>query len=86
MNFYCTPQKAASFAIAGEVMAEIPRGAPLNWTSDDNLVLGPRTVSFANNRSVWRSADTYMQSRAAALDPGALGAAVRHVLACERSP
>jgi hypothetical protein len=86
LNFACTPQKAASFAIAAEVMAETPRGAPLGWARDDNLAFGSCAVSFTNNLSVWRSADTYMQSRASALEPGAPSAGVRHVLACGRSP
>jgi len=86
LNLLCTPQKAASFAIAGEVMAETPRYAPLGWLRDDNLAFGSCAVSFTNNLSVWRSADTYMQSRASALEPGAPGASVRHVLACGRSP
>ena len=86
LNLYCTPQKAASFAIAGEVMAETPRYAPLAWARDDNLAFGSCAVSFINNLSVWRSADTYMQSRASALEMGAPVASVRHVLACGRSP
>lgn len=86
LNLYCTPQKAVSFAVAGEVMAETPRYAPLAWTRDDNLAFGSCAVSFTNNLSVWRSADTYMQSRASALEPGAPSASVRHVLACGRSP
>lgn len=86
LNLYCTPQKAASFAIAGEVMAETPRGAPLAWTRDDTLAFGSCAVSFAENVSVWRTADTYMQSRACAFEPGAPAAGVRHVLACGRSP
>lgn len=86
LNLYCTPQKAASFAIAGEVMAETPRYAPLAWPREDNLIFGSCAVSFTNNLSVWRSADTYLQSRASALEPGAPRTAVRHVLACGRSP
>lgn len=86
LNLLCTPQKAASFAIAGEVMAETPRYVPLGWARDDNLIFGSCAVSFTNNLSVWRSADTYMQSRASALEPGAPRATVRHVLACGRSP
>ncbi len=86
LNLYCTPQKAASFAIAGEVLAEAPRYAPLAWARDDNLAFGSCAVSFTNNLSVWRSADTYMQSRATALTPGAPAAAVRHVFACGDSP
>ena len=86
LNVYCTPQKAASCAIAGEVLAETPRYAPLAWARDDNLAFGSCAVSFANNLSVWRSADTYMQSRATSLEPGAPCATVRHVLACGNSP
>ena len=86
LNLCCTPQKAASFAIAGEVMAETPRYAPLAWPRDDNLAFGSCVVSFTNNLSVWRSAGTYMQSRASALEAGAPSAAVSHVLACGRSP
>ena len=67
-------------------MAETQRYAPLGWARDDNLIFGSCAVSFTNNLSVWRSADTYMQSRASALEPGAPRATVRHVLACGRSP
>jgi hypothetical protein len=86
LNFYCTPQKAVSCAIAGEVLAATPRYAPLEWTREDNLAFGACAVSFTNNLSVWRSADTYMQSRATALAPGAPLRTVRHVLACGDSP
>lgn len=86
LNLYCTPQKAASFAIAGEVLAATPRYSPLNWMREDNLVFGDCAISFTNNLSVWRSGDTYMQSRATALAPPAPSPAVRNVLACGPSP
>ena len=68
LNLFCTPQKAASFAIAGEVLATTPRYAPLAWSRDGNLVFGACAVSFTNNLSVWHSSDTYMQSRTCALE------------------
>ncbi len=82
LNLYCTPQKALSFMIAGEVMLSMPRYSPCDWTGRDNIAFSSCAVSFTNNLSVWRTADTYMQSRATALKPAAPSSGVRHILAC----
>jgi hypothetical protein len=86
LNLYCTPQKAMSFMIAGEVMAATPRYARVDWPRDDNLVFGSCAVSFTNNFSVWKTPDTYMQSRACAVTPFPPKPEMRHIAACGNSP
>ena len=86
LNLYCTPQKAVSFAIAGEVLSATPRFARFEPAGDDTLAFGSCAVSFTNNLSVWRTPDTYMQSRASQLKPFPPKAEVRHILACGTSP
>jgi len=86
LNLYCTPHKAVSFVIAGEVLANTSRYAGMAQKSDDNLVFGSCAVSFANNLSIWRTGDTYMQSQASALTPFPPSPETRHVIACGNSP
>jgi len=63
LNLDCTPPKAASFAIASEVFKTTGRNAPYVAPTDDNLVFDNTLgVSFQNNLSVLRTADTYMYS------------------------
>jgi hypothetical protein len=86
LNLTCTPQKALSFMIAGEVLAATPRYTRFDCSGNDPLAFGPCAVSFTNNLSLWRTADTYMQSRATALNSFQPRSEVRHIAACGRSP
>lgn len=63
LNIYCTPQKSASFTIAGEVFTRRPRYTPYPTDSDDDLVFGDCAVSFAHNLSVLVAPDAIMWSR-----------------------
>ena len=86
LNLYCTPQKAMSFTIAGEVMAATPRYLRFDPKGDEYLVFGSCAVSFTNNVSIWRTADTYMQSRATSLAPFIPKPDMRHIASCGSSP
>ena len=86
LNLYCTPQKATSFMIAGEVMAATPRYTRFDPKGEEYLVFGSCAVSFTNNVSIWRTTDTYMQSRATSLAPFPPKSEMRHVASCGSSP
>jgi hypothetical protein len=86
LNFYCTPQKALSFMIAGEVISQTPRYSPFDSPVPDNRVYGPCAVSFANTVSLLQTSDTYMQSRATAWKPFKPDSRIRHIAACGSSP
>lgn len=87
LNLYCTPQKAASFTIAGEVLSATPRYTPFELRSPgDTAFFGSCAVSFTNRASVWQTPSTYMQSRATAWMPFAPSSDVRHIVACGPSP
>ena len=86
LNLYCTPQKAMSFTIAGEVLAATPRYTRFDPKGEEYLVFGSCAVSFTNNVSIWRTADTYMQSRATSLAPFPPKPEMRHIASCGSSP
>jgi hypothetical protein len=86
LNLYCTPQKAVSFTIAGELFARTPRYTRFDAPGADNRVYGPCAVSFTNNVSILQTADTYMQSRATAWSPFPPNPQVRRIVACGSSP
>ncbi len=86
LNLYCTPQKAVSFTIAGELFGRTPRHTRLDAAGADTRTLGPCALSFTNNASLLQTADTYMQSRATAWSPFPANPDVRHIVACGSSP
>lgn len=62
LNLYCTPRKAASFAIASEIFSKTPRLAPYPTGAEDGLTLPDFSVSATGNISVLHSASTLMHS------------------------
>jgi len=62
LNLYCTPAKAASFALAGETFARIPRYTPYPAEVTDPMRFGPCLVSFAQDLSVLSTPDLLMYS------------------------
>lgn len=63
LNLYCTPQKAASFAIASEVFCRSARLEPYPAGGADELALPGFSASATRNISVLHSGDTIMHSR-----------------------
>jgi hypothetical protein len=86
LNLYCTPQKAVSFTIAGELFATVPRYASFDSAGEDNRIFGPCALSFSNNVSLFQNDHTYMQSRATTWTPFKTDLNVRHIAACGSSP
>ena len=86
LNLYCTPQKAASFMIAGELFARTPRYAPFEAPGTDNRIFDPCAVSFTSNASLLQTSDIYMQSRASAWTPNIPILKASHIMAIGRSP
>lgn len=87
LNLYCTPQKSASFTIAGEVFARTPRYMPYPTDSDDDLVFGDCAVSFAHNLSVLVAPDAIMWSRDDDWHwrPMKVGPALKRIVGCGTS-
>lgn len=88
LSLYCTPRKAASFAIAGRLFHETPRLAPYPEGDDLELNFENRClVSFPRDLSVWQAGDTLMHSRPIDTLPFPGDAAqIRHILAFGGSP
>lgn len=86
LNLYCTPQKAASFAIAAEVFRRSPRLCPYPTDATDELTFDGCTVSATRNLSALLTEDTLMHSRALESLPGPIPPALRRVLAVGASP
>jgi hypothetical protein len=87
LNLYCTPQKAVSFAVAGEVLSATPRFTPVELRDGgDAAFFGACAVSFTDKVSVWQTPDAYMQTRATAWSPFSPNPGVRHIVACGTSP
>lgn len=88
LNLYCTPRKAVSFAIAGELFHATPRLRPYPEGDDLELIFENRClVSFPRDLSVWQSGDTLMHSRPIGALPFAGDPAnIRRILAVGRSP
>lgn len=86
LNLYCTPEKAVSFMMAGELFAATPRYARFDTQAGERRILGPCAVSFSDNASILQTADTYMQSRATAWTPFTMNPNARRIVACGRSP
>lgn len=86
LNLYCTPRKAVSFTIAGELFAGTPRYTPFNMIGKEGRILGPCAVSFTNDVSLFQTGDIYLQSRTTAWQPIPPNLKVRHVIACGSSP
>jgi hypothetical protein len=87
LNLYCTPQKSASFTLAGEVFSRTPRFTPYPTGSDDDLVFGDCAVSFAHNLSVLVAPDAIMWSRADnwAWRPMKVGPNLKRLVGCGTS-
>lgn len=86
LNLYCTPHKAVSFTIAGELFANTPRYTPFTLIGEECRILGPCAVSFTNDVSLYQTGDLYLQSRTTAWQPVPPNLKVRHVVACGSSP
>jgi hypothetical protein len=86
LNLYCTPRKAVSFTIAGELFTGTPRYTPFNMIGEERRILGPCAVSFTNDVSLYQTGDIYLQSRTTAWQPIPPNLKVRHVIACGSSP
>ena len=86
LNLYCTPRKAVSFTIAGELFAGTPRYTPFTMIGKESRILGPCAISFTNDVSLYQTGDLYLQSRTTAWQPVPPNLKVRHVVACGSSP
>jgi hypothetical protein len=86
LNLYCTPEKAVSFTIAGELFAHTQRCLPFGYAGEDNRIFESCAVSFTNNVSLFQAGDVYMQSRASSWSPFAPDLSAQHVIACGSSP
>jgi hypothetical protein len=62
LNLYCTPRKAVSFRIAGEVFRSTPRYTPYPVASTDEIVTPTWAVSFARDLSLWSGLGAVMHS------------------------
>ncbi len=86
LNLYCTPQKAASFAIASEIFRATPRLAPYPTQSTDELSFDGCTVSAPKNLSILTTDNALMHSRPVADLPEPTRAIPRRILAVGSSP
>ncbi|HJN14611.1 MAG TPA: hypothetical protein QGH10_03930, partial [Armatimonadota bacterium] len=86
LNLHCTPEKAVSFAIAGQVFADTPRLAPYEAPDDSEATFGDCTVSFSRNLSVHSSPSALMHSRALDWDGIEVHDSVSRIVGCGDSP
>ncbi len=87
LNLYCTPRKAVSFMIAGQLFGGTPRYTPYNATADDNLVFDSAAVSFEHNISLLATDRLLMHSGPiAAWQPVAMASDVQRIVGCGSSP
>ena len=86
LNLYCTPNKSASFVIAGKLFEETPRYTPFIADGRKSRVFDSCAVSFEHNVSVWQDDDIYMQSRPSNWKPFERNLNARHITACGSSP
>lgn len=82
LNLYCTPQKAVSFAVAGEVFAGTPRYAAYDIEAQEAMVEGDWAVSFEHNLSVLAARGKLMHSRSLEWCPLPVSTGVREIVAC----
>lgn len=86
LNLYCTPQKAASFAIASEVFRSTPRLTPYPTDGREELAFGDCAVSATRNISALYANGTLMHSRPLDRLPKAVSPDLRRILAVGGSP
>ena len=86
LNVYCTPRKAASFAIAGRVFERTPRFAPYDTAAKEEMAFDGCFLSFPRNLSVLRTPDTLMHSGPVDALPAGDAGKVRHILGWGSSP
>lgn len=86
LNYYCTPEKAVSFAIAAEVFRNTPLYAPFELQNKRAMEFGACRVSAERNRSVWQTSTKLMHSRSIEDLPHPDVPNLRKVLACCSSP
>jgi len=86
LNLYCTPRKAVSFTIAGELFANTPRYTTFKAVGEESRIFGPCAVSFTNDVSLYQTGNNYMQTRATAWQPFPPNLKAEHIVACGSSP
>lgn len=86
LNLYCTPQKAASFAIASEVFRSTPRLAPYPTNATEEISFDGCTASATRNISILQTAQALMHSRPLQQLPDPAAPVPHHILAVGSSP
>jgi hypothetical protein len=86
LNLYCTPSKAASFTIAGEVFRDTPRYTPFACTTTDTIVTPRWAVSFSHDLALFQSEDLLMYSRSIEWQPWPVNPRVKTIAGCGESP
>jgi hypothetical protein len=87
LSLTCTPRKAASFAVAGEVFRSLPMFHAYDTASTTEKLTEEIMYSYEQNLSIYSSADSYMYSGevSPANKPGPVSG-VRRILGYESSP